>query len=143
MSACTVCGRMIATEEQIKSFSLASKPLIRWLRKNAHPHCTAVVTDNRAELVEGIMGVPADEFLDEEIVRMTFGNDTSRPIAPKRFVPMDFRDKCRIVADGGELGVNLDPYGLYCMRIDSPLQATHYRPNSDSMWKKCEKEVEE
>lgn len=132
---------MIATEEQMVSFLLASRPLIRWLRKNAHPHCTAIVTDNRAELVEGIMGTPADEFLDEEIVRMTFGNDTSRPIAPKRRVPMDFRDKCRVVADGGELGTDYDGKVSSPHLTDNVTLATHYRTGPDAEWMPCEKEV--
>lgn len=134
---------MIATEEQMVSFLLASRPLIRWMRKNAHPRCTAIVTDNRAELVEEIMGVPADEFLDEEIVRMPCRNDTSRPIQPKRMIPMDFRDKCRVVADGGELAVSTK----WCLKLFSETtdfaKATHYRTSPNAEWRPCEKEVEE
>lgn len=124
---------MIPTREEqdALSASLAFKAVEMWVW-NAE-------WEKRKEIVVGYD--PKDEFP----WRLLAGDNVryAVPIQPKRRVPMDFRDKCRVVADGGELGINLAPYGLYCMRIDSPLQATHYRPNSNSMWKKCEKEVEE
>ncbi len=41
------------TEEQIKTFEIAVRPLIQWLCDNVHPHHTVVVTPTGAELLEG------------------------------------------------------------------------------------------
>ena len=43
---------MILTDEQIKSFEEASKPLIKWLNDHCHPHVVVVVDSGRAELTE-------------------------------------------------------------------------------------------
>lgn len=51
------CGESWATG----SFEDAARPLIRWLAENAHPHHTAIVTSNRAELLEA-QSVVATEF---------------------------------------------------------------------------------
>lgn len=48
-------------EEQ--TFEEAVKPLMKWLSENTHPHTTAIVTANVAELVEGVQVVSTDEFL--------------------------------------------------------------------------------
>ena len=40
--------------EKQKSFKVASVPLIEWLRENVHPHHIAIVTQNDAELLEGV-----------------------------------------------------------------------------------------
>ena len=37
-----------------KSFEEAVEPLMKWMSENQHPHTTAIVTNTRAELVEGI-----------------------------------------------------------------------------------------
>ena len=42
------------TEEQQKSFVEASRPLIKWLAENLHPHYMAIVTPTSAELLEGV-----------------------------------------------------------------------------------------
>ncbi|WP_208093568.1 hypothetical protein [Serratia ureilytica] len=51
------CGESWATG----SFEDAARPLIRWLAENGHPHHTAIVTSNRAELLEA-QSVVATEF---------------------------------------------------------------------------------
>ncbi|CAI1568376.1 hypothetical protein [Serratia marcescens] len=55
------CGESWATG----SFEDAARPLIRWLAENAHPHHTAIVTSNRAELLMGESVVNTDEYLKD------------------------------------------------------------------------------
>lgn len=45
---------MILNEQQRNELHEASKPLIRWMRDNCHPHCEAVVTQVEVEVKEGI-----------------------------------------------------------------------------------------
>ncbi|MBL0880613.1 hypothetical protein [Serratia ureilytica] len=47
------------------SFDEAAKPLIKWLAENVHPHHTAIVTSNRAELLMGESVVNTDEYLKD------------------------------------------------------------------------------
>ena len=45
------------------TFEQVVKPLMKWLAENNHPHVTAMVTANCAELVEGFEIVKTNEFL--------------------------------------------------------------------------------
>ncbi|WP_440487511.1 hypothetical protein [Serratia ureilytica] len=53
------CGESWATG----SFEDAARPLIRWLAENRHPHHTAIVTSNRAELLEAQSVVATEVYL--------------------------------------------------------------------------------
>ena len=60
--------RVVINKNQINmydkvTFEEAVKPLMKWLCENKHPHTTAIVTGNVAELVEGVEVVKTDEFL--------------------------------------------------------------------------------
>ena len=48
--------------EKSKEFDKIVRPLIKWLAENHHPHCTIIVTNTNAELVEGKMST--GEILD-------------------------------------------------------------------------------
>ncbi len=55
-------------EEQVifqKSFEEASKPLIKWMNENGHPHMYVIVDPTGAELVEGLGNFRTDEFLKD------------------------------------------------------------------------------
>lgn len=52
-------------KEEAQTFEQAVKPLMKWLCENTHPHTTAIVTGNVAELVEGVEVVKTDEFIVE------------------------------------------------------------------------------
>jgi hypothetical protein len=54
---------MIINEEQRKELIHASKPLMEWLRKNCHPHVTAIVDSERAEVLEGFANVHRQEWV--------------------------------------------------------------------------------
>lgn len=56
---------MILTAEQTASLLEASKPLIKWLNDNCHPHCAALVENDRATLVEGVASVKTEEFVKD------------------------------------------------------------------------------
>lgn len=46
-----------------QTFEEAVKPLMKWLCENKHPHVTAIVTGNLAQLVEGIESVKTNKFI--------------------------------------------------------------------------------
>jgi len=50
-------------KKEAQTFEQAVKPLMKWLSENTHPHTTAIVTGNLAELVEGMESVKTDEFI--------------------------------------------------------------------------------
>lgn len=54
---------MILTKEQQSEMLEASKPLIKWLNENTHPHCEAIVDCNTIRLTEGVAMARTDEFL--------------------------------------------------------------------------------
>lgn len=56
---------MILTEEQKKDFEKVSKPLIKFLAENFHPHVTVIVENNRAEILEGSASVITNEFIED------------------------------------------------------------------------------
>lgn len=45
---------MTFTKAQIEELEKLSKPLMEWLRKNGHPHVTAIVTASGTEVLEGL-----------------------------------------------------------------------------------------
>jgi hypothetical protein len=50
---------------QQTSFEAAARPLVEWLNENCHPHVTAIITPDRAELVEGLYSVPITEYIKD------------------------------------------------------------------------------
>jgi hypothetical protein len=52
---------MVLQKEKIAEFRLVAKPLMDWLEQNCHPHCTAIVESDRAELVEAVCVVRKEE----------------------------------------------------------------------------------
>lgn len=53
------------SNEKLKSFEDAAKPLIKWLAENEHPHHAAIVTSDHAELLEVKIGLPSSEFIKD------------------------------------------------------------------------------
>ena len=56
-------GEPVWSKEQRESFLEASKPLIKWMSRNIHPHAKAIVSCTSAEIVEGTLMVGTDEFI--------------------------------------------------------------------------------
>jgi len=56
---------MILDIEKQKEFTEAARPLIKWLNENCHPHVTAVITTDRAELSEGVYSVPIKDYIKD------------------------------------------------------------------------------
>ena len=56
---------MILTEDQRKTFSAASEPLMQWLAENCHPHVAALVDSNSADLVESVAAHRTDKFIKD------------------------------------------------------------------------------
>lgn len=44
---------MVLTEEQQKEFERLSRPLLKFLCDNCHPHVNIIITPTNAELLEG------------------------------------------------------------------------------------------
>ena len=47
---------------QQDELEILSRPLIKWLNDNCHPHIKVIVDSSRAELVEGIFTFRKEEF---------------------------------------------------------------------------------
>ena len=45
---------MTLSDKQVEEFRNAAIPLMRWLKKNCHPHVKVIVDSERAELLEGL-----------------------------------------------------------------------------------------
>ena len=56
---------MILTKKQIKEFEEASKPLIKFLNDNCHPHVAVIVTSTDAEILEGSASIKCEEFIKD------------------------------------------------------------------------------
>ena len=50
------------TKEE-SEFIIASRPLIKYLAENHHPHVTAIITGNSVQLVEGMEGQTINDYL--------------------------------------------------------------------------------
>ena len=50
---------------QQDELEILSRPLIKWLNDNCHPHIKVIVDTNRAELVEGIFTVRTDDYIKD------------------------------------------------------------------------------
>lgn len=50
---------------QQQEFESLSKPLIKWLNDNCHPHHTIIITPTDAELLEGSMAIHTTEFVKD------------------------------------------------------------------------------
>lgn len=46
-------------------FETITKPVIKWLNDNGHPHMKAIVDQTSAELVEGLCSVYTEEFIND------------------------------------------------------------------------------
>ena len=53
---------MIATEEQRAEFEKLTRPIIKWLNDNCHPHCSIHIDTGRAELVEGVCAYSTEDY---------------------------------------------------------------------------------
>jgi len=54
---------MNISEQQRLELIEASKPLMMWLRKNCHPHVTAIVDSERTEVLEGLATAHRTEWI--------------------------------------------------------------------------------
>ena len=54
---------MILTKEQVKEFESATKPLIKFLAENFHPHMLVVVDCESAQILESSACIKCDEFI--------------------------------------------------------------------------------
>lgn len=45
---------MILSKKQLEELMDATKPSMQFLKDHCNPHCTIIITNGRAELVEGV-----------------------------------------------------------------------------------------
>jgi len=50
-------------DEKLSEFEIICKPVVEFLRKNYNPHSRVIISDDRAELLSGEIGIP---YLDKE-----------------------------------------------------------------------------
>lgn len=56
---------MTLTKQQLDKMHEASKPLIKWLNENCHPHCFITVETDRATLSEEVATNITKEFIKD------------------------------------------------------------------------------
>lgn len=56
---------MILTKEQIAELTEATKPLMKFLAENFHPHVKVIVDSTNAEFLEGSATVQNFEFIKD------------------------------------------------------------------------------
>jgi len=54
---------MTLTEQQRRDFEAVTRPVIKWLNDNCHPHVSAVIEPPRAELSEGVCAYPTTDYV--------------------------------------------------------------------------------
>lgn len=52
-------------EQPKQTFQEAAETLMKYLAENHHPHCSAIVSAEYAELLEGMESVSTDKFLKD------------------------------------------------------------------------------
>jgi len=62
-----VIGRreMIATKEQRAEFEKVTRPVIKWLNDNCHPHITVIIDVSSAELHEGVCRIYTEDYVKD------------------------------------------------------------------------------
>ena len=53
------------SDHQKSELETVSRPLIKWLNDNCHPHIKVIINSNRAELVEGIFTFRTDDYIKD------------------------------------------------------------------------------
>jgi len=56
---------MTMTTEQRAQFEALTRPLIKWLNENCHPHTTIVVEPDSAELLEGVCAFKTADYIKD------------------------------------------------------------------------------
>lgn len=54
---------MVLTEEQVKQFEEAAKPLVKFICENCHPHVAVIVQPTGAEILESSASVKIEGFI--------------------------------------------------------------------------------
>lgn len=56
---------MISTEEQRKELEVLSRPLIKWMNDNCHPHTEIRIDHLSAELLEGVCAIRVTDYIKD------------------------------------------------------------------------------
>jgi hypothetical protein len=54
---------MTLNEQERKEFEAVTRPVIKWLNDNCHPHVQVVIEPTRAELLEGVVAYPTNDYI--------------------------------------------------------------------------------
>lgn len=54
---------MTIIEEQHREFEELTRPLMKWLNENCHPHVTVIVSTTSAELTEGVCAIHTNDYV--------------------------------------------------------------------------------
>jgi len=56
---------MILNNEQQKELEKLSRPIVRWLNDNCHPHVAVIITPTSTEMCEGVFHCPIDDYVKD------------------------------------------------------------------------------
>lgn len=54
---------MVLNEQQRREFEAVTRPVIKWLNKNCHPHVSVVIEPTSAELLESVCAVHTKDYI--------------------------------------------------------------------------------
>ena len=52
-------------EKQRKEFEEVTRPVIKFLNDNCHPHVTVIISPTHAELTEGVCSFPTEDYIKD------------------------------------------------------------------------------
>ncbi len=53
------------SKEKLAEFETVARPLIKWLNDNHHPMTTIIITPTSAEVLEGVMAFPTNDYIKD------------------------------------------------------------------------------
>lgn len=56
-------SEVIVRDSRRAEFEALCRPLIKFINDNYHPHVKAIIDCGGCELVEGLMGIPIDDYI--------------------------------------------------------------------------------
>lgn len=56
---------MTFSKEQVSEFEALSRPLIKFLNDNCHPHVTVILTADSSEICEGVAAIRTADYIKD------------------------------------------------------------------------------
>lgn len=115
------------TKEKLADFEKMTRPLIQWLNENYHPHVTIIITPTNAELLEGQMNFPTNDYIKD--YSMSHASDCALHNGPAYTpLPCDCGAEPEMTPEKYGSEYPADTLEAACSRIQGNLKATNRPP---------------